>query len=161
MTDRVGTASGSNRRLAGHEPGGPLTAKEKLNTAARLVLERSLASLEASGDLTLSTSRSGVANALALALDDADLLQVTGQIVIALELIAHRWQPAGDNLAEAAFHGVQLGGIVQSGELDDVADYLRVVEAQHRRGSPESLETYRALARRLEAAYREVMPAPA
>ena len=163
MTDRNGKSNGCTRRLLERQPGKGrdiLSAKEKRNTAARLILERSLASLEASGDITLSTSRSRVAGMLAEALADADLFQWKGETAIALELISNRWQPVGTNLAEAAVHGVQLGGILQAGGVDDVVDYLRVVEAQHRGGPPRPTQEYRALARRLESAYREVSPNP-
>ena len=116
--------------------------------------------MERSGQLTLSVNRRRAATVLLDGLEDAGLLRWTGESAIALELVARRWPPVQADLTLAAHHAVQLAGIVLAGELDHVADYLRVVEAQHTHSDPAPLDRYHTLARHLETAYREIVPRP-
>lgn len=132
--------------------------KQKVRGAAAAVLTRELNSLAKEGDVTLNLSGPALAERLAERLEGVGLLSLTGETAIALELVAAGWGPVGDNLAEASVHGVHLGGIVLAGEEDHLADYLRVMEAQHANDAPRPLEDYRPLARRLRAAYREATP---
>jgi len=141
-----------------------LAVKDTVRRAAASVLEHDLANMESDGDISLDGRRDLLAARLAESLERVGLLSLTGETAIALELVAAGWGPVGKDLAEASVHGVHLGGIMQSGEEDHVADYLRVMEAQHSRSAPQPLERYRALARRLRSAYRDAtpdMPTPA
>ena len=134
------------------------SAKDKVRDAATGVLERALTTLMSDGQLQLKGRPGVVARRLADQLQDVGLLSLTGETAIALELVASGWAPVGDDLAEATVHGIHLGGIVLSGEDDHIADYLRVVEAQHRRAAPSNLEAYRKQAHRIRTAYLDATP---
>lgn len=134
------------------------TAKDRVRDAAAGVLERVLLSLVSDGQLQLRGRPGAVALQLADRLQDVGLLSLTGETAIALELVASRWPPVGDDLAEAAIHGVHLGGIVLSGEDEHIADYLRVMEAQHLGNTPSGLDDYRNLAHRVRNAYLDATP---
>lgn len=131
--------------------------RDKVRQAAAIVLKKELSFLISAGDLSLNEPPDALARQLAESLERVGLLSLSGETAIALVLVAAGWKPAGD-LSEAWVHGVHLGGIMQSGEEDHVADYLRVVEAQHTGSAPQPLDSYRALARRVRAAYREATP---
>jgi hypothetical protein len=136
---------------------GPIT-KDKVRRAAESVLGQELSALAAAGDLTLHEQASELGLVLAEGLERAGLLSLTGETAIALELVAAEWPPVRGDLAEAAVHGIHLGGIMLSGLEDHVADYLRVMQSQHSGDAPQSLDHYRGLARRLRLAYREAVP---
>jgi hypothetical protein len=134
------------------------TAKARVRSATAGVLERALNALREDGDIEIKGRTGQVALVLADRLQDVGLLSLTGETAIALELVASRWPPVGGDLAEASLHGIHLGGIVLTGEDDHLADYLRVVEAQHRRAAPTSLEEYRGLAHRIRTVYLDATP---
>ena len=134
------------------------TAKDRVGAAAAGVLEDALDSLRDDGDVEIAGRTGQVALVLADRLQDVGLLSLTGETAIALELVASRWPPVAGDLAEASLHGVHLGGIVLTGEDDHIADYLRVVEAQHRSTAPTSLEAYRGLAHRIRTVYLDATP---
>jgi len=138
--------------------GVPVTAKDRVRDAAAGVLERALTALVSNGQLQLKGRPGAVALRLADLLQDVELLSLTGQTAIALELVGSDWPPIAGDLAEASLHGIHLGGIVLSGEDDHIADYLRVVEAQHSGKIPTNLEEYRRLAQRIRAVYVEATP---
>ncbi len=134
------------------------TANDRVRSATAGVLERALNALRDDGDVQIKGRTGQVALVLADRLQDVGLLSLTGETAIALELVASRWPPVAGDLAEASLHGVHLGGIVLTGEDDHIADYLRVVEAQHRSAVPTDLEGYRDLARRIRTAYLDATP---
>ncbi len=134
------------------------TAKDRVGAAAAGVLEDALDSLRDDGDVEIAGRTGQVALVLADRLQDVGLLSLTGETAIALELVASRWPPVAGDLAEASLHGIHLGGIVLTGEDDHIADYLRVVEAQHRSTAPTSLEAYRDLAHRIRTVYLDATP---
>ncbi len=134
------------------------TAKDRVGAAAAGVLEDALDSLRDDGDVEIAGRTGQVALVLADRLQDVGLLSLTGETAIALELVASRWPPVAGDLAQASLHGIRLGGIVLTGEDDHIADYLRVVEAQHRSTAPTSLEAYRGLAHRIRTAYLDATP---
>ena len=136
------------------------TIKQKVREAAANVLTRELKGAAQDGDVTINISGAALAERLAERLEGVGLLSLTGETAIALELVAAGWSPVENNLAEASVHGIHLAGIVLAGEEDHLADYLRVMEAQHANDSPRPLEEYRPLARRLRDAYREASPVP-
>jgi hypothetical protein len=138
--------------------GAALTAKDRIRDAAAGILERALTALVSDGQLQVKGRPGAVALRLANRLQDVDLLSLTGQTAIALELVASDWPPIAGDLAEASLHGIHLGGIVLSGEDNHIADYLRVVEAQHSGKVPTNLEEYRHLAQRIRAVYLEATP---
>ncbi len=134
------------------------TAKDRVGAAAAGVLERALDALRHDGDVEIAGPAGQVALILADRLQDVGLLSLTGETAIALELVASKWPPVAGDLAEASLHGVRLGGIVMTGEDDHIADYLRVVEAQHSSAVPTGLEGYRGLAHRIRAVYLDATP---
>ena len=134
------------------------TAKDRVGAAAAGVLERALDALRHDGDVEIAGRTGQVALVLADRLQDVGLLSLTGDTAIALELVASKWPPVAGDLAEASLHGIHLGGIVLTGEDDHIADYLRVVEAQHRSTVPTSLEEYRGLAHRIRTVYLDATP---
>lgn len=134
------------------------TAKDRVRAAAAEVLERALDALRQDGDVEIAGRTGQVALVLADRLQDVGLLSLTGDTAIALELVASRWPPVAGDLAEACLHGIHLGGIVLTGEDNHIADYLRVVEAQHSSTVPTNLEGYRGLAHRIRTAYLEATP---
>jgi hypothetical protein len=134
------------------------TATDRVRSATAGVLERALNALRDDGDVQIEGRTGQVALVLADRLQDVGLLSLTGETAIALELVASRWPPVAGDLAEASLHGVHLGGIVLTGEDDHIADYLRVVEAQHRGAVPTDLEGYRDLAHRIRTAYLDATP---
>lgn len=134
------------------------TAKDRVRAAAAGILEHALDSLRDEGDVHIIGGTGQVALILADRLQDVGLLSLTGETAIALELVASRWPPVAGDLAEASLHGIHLGGIVLSGEDEHIADYLRVVEAQHKGTTPTSLEEYGRLAHRIRTVYLEATP---
>ncbi len=134
------------------------TAKDRVGAAAAGVLERALDALRHDGDVEIAGHTGQVALVLADRLQDVGLLSLTGETAIALELVASRWPPVAGDLAEASLHGIHLGGIVLTGEDDHIADYLSVVEAQHRSTVPTNLEEYRGLAHRIRTVYLDATP---
>ena len=134
------------------------TAKDRVRAAAAGVLERALDALRQDGDVEIAGHTGQVALVLADRLQNVGLLSLTGETAIALELVASRWPPVAGDLAEASLHGIHLGGIVLTGEDDHIADYLRVVEAQHSSAAPTSLEAYRDLAHRIRTVYLDATP---
>ena len=134
------------------------TAKDRVRSATAGVLERALNALRDDGDVQIEGRTGQVALVLTDRLQDVGLLSLTGDTAIALELVASRWPPVAGDLAEASLHGIHLGGIVLTGEDDHIADYLRVVEAQHKSVVPADLEGYRDLARRIRTVYLDATP---
>ena len=134
------------------------SAQDRVRSATAGVLERALKALRDDGDVEIAGRTDQVALDLADRLQDVGLLSLTGETAIALELVASKWPPAAGDLAEASLHGIHLGGIVLTGENDHIADYLRVVEAQHRSTEPTGLEGYRGLAHRIRTVYLEATP---
>jgi hypothetical protein len=134
------------------------TAKDRVRAAAAGVLERALGALRQDGDIEITGGTEQVAQILTDRLQDVGLLSLTGETAIALELVASRWPPVAGDLAEASLHSIHLGGIVLTGADDHIADYLRVVEAQHSGAVPTDIEEYRGLAHRIRTAYLDATP---
>jgi len=134
------------------------SAQDRIRSATAGVLERALIALRDDGDVEIAGRTDQVALDLADRLQDVGLLSLTGETAIALELVASKWPPVAGDLAEASLHGIHLGGIVLTGEDDHIADYLRVIEAQHRSAVPSDLEGYLGLARRIRTVYLDASP---
>lgn len=134
------------------------TAKDRVRAAAAEVLERALDAWRQDGDVEITGRTGQVALVLADRLQDVGLLSLTGDTAIALELVASKWPPVAGDLAEACLHGIHLGGIVLTGEDNHIADYLRVVEAQHRSTVPTDPAGYRGLAHRIRTVYLDATP---
>ena len=134
------------------------TARDRVRAAAAGVLEHALNALRDDGDVEIVGRTGQLALILADRLQDVGLLSLTGETAIAMELVASRWPPVAGDLAEASLHGLHLGGIVLSGEDEHIADYLRVVEAQHKGTVPTSLEEYSRLAQRIRTVYLDATP---